>query len=208
VVRADGSADRVPWSQIWLGDVVRLDHHDSPPCDLLVLRAQGGLRAREKDLTGESKPVNKQVADPVPDGMGGLDGTGGGWPSRGMRVETERGRDTVRLGGSGRVLDASYQLFRGTTVLLSRARGARPFVEGVAVRLGHECKMYRECRLAAAQPPSVLLERMSYIGMLLVLLLIGFTYDNTLAIIATGAANGASFGKVGMSGVRGNWGTH
>jgi hypothetical protein len=195
IVRPDGTADRVPWRHVRRGDVVRLANHDSPPCDLLVLRVRGGLRAREKELTGESKPVNKQMDESLSDSFSG--GGSGGRHRGGMQIETQRGEDAVTLGGSGRVLDASYQLFRGTTVLLSRSGGARPYVEGVAVRLGHECKMYRECRLAAAAPPSVLLERMSSIGMLLVLMLIGFTYDNTLAIFATGAANGASFGKVG-----------
>ena len=56
------------------------------------------------------------------------------------------------------------QLFRGTSITLARTDGSPPFVEGVAVRLGHEGKMYRECSLATDAPPSVMLRRMSRIG--------------------------------------------
>ncbi|EOD07476.1 hypothetical protein EMIHUDRAFT_453322, partial [Emiliania huxleyi CCMP1516] len=57
-----GETAELAWSAVERGCVVRLSAGESPPCDLLIRRVHGGgLRAREKDLTGESKPVNKMV---------------------------------------------------------------------------------------------------------------------------------------------------
>jgi len=101
------------------GARVRLASAESPPCDLLITHVHGGLRAREKDLTGESKPVNKQQLEP-----GLLSDTAGG-----LRVVAERGQDALRLADSARRLDSSYQLFRGTTIILSRTDARQPYVE-------------------------------------------------------------------------------
>lgn len=147
IVRPDGSLFRTAWSQVRRGQRVRLLSGESPPCDLLIVHVHGGLRAREKELTGESKPVAKTQFEPE------LAAALLGAP---VAVVAEKGKDALLLADGSRRLDASHQLFRGSTVLLARTGLQFPFVDGCAVRLGHECKMYRECALAATQPPSVL----------------------------------------------------
>lgn len=186
VVRG-GATRRVRWHEVALGARVRLTGGETPPCDLLVARVHGALRASEKDLTGESKPVAKQVVSAL---------GAGEWPAR-VRARLVPADDAVDLHVDGGVarLDASHQLFRGTTVVLSPTDAAAPFVEGVAVRVAHECKMYRECA-AASQPLSILYERMKRIGLTLVVLLLLLSYDNTLAVFATANSGGKSFGKV------------
>lgn len=87
-----GETAELAWSAVERGCVVRLSAGESPPCDLLIRRVHGGgLRAREKDLTGESKPVNKmvphQMAPPA--------------SAQHASVATRAGDDDLRLLGDG-----------------------------------------------------------------------------------------------------------
>lgn len=166
------------WEHVPLGGRVRLRSGERPPCDLLISRVHGSLRAREKELTGESKAVIKH------DRLEGV--------CTGSAVVSPA-CDEVLIGS--RRVDASAQLFRGTTVLLSSTDGSPPFVEGIAIRLGHQCKMDRQCALAA-QPASRHLQRMSRFGMGLVALLLLLCYDNTLTIFSLGTSQDRSFAKV------------
>ena len=184
-------ARRVAWQSVRHGDQIRLLSGETPPCDVLVTRAHGSVRAGEKDLTGESKPLSKRA-------LGGR----GGDSDTPYSLRVSRDADEVLLlrgrGGGGshpQRLDASYQLFRGTSVVLSTGDGSQPWVEGIAIRCGHECKMYRECAVAA-QPPSQLLELMSSVGVKLVLVLSLLAYDNTLSVFRLGHSNGHSVAKV------------
>ena len=54
-------ARRVAWQSVRHGDQIRLLSGETPPCDVLVTRAHGSVRAGEKDLTGESKPLSKRA---------------------------------------------------------------------------------------------------------------------------------------------------
>jgi hypothetical protein len=69
--------------------------------------------------------------------------------------------------------------------VLTPTDSSAPFVEGIAVRLGHECRMHRECAVAS-QPPSQMLERMASNGMILVCMLLLLCYDNALTIFRAG----------------------
>ena len=174
------TVERVLWSRVQLGCRIRLLSGETPPCDLLISHVHGSLRAREKDLTGESKPVVKQNE------IAGLESG---------QVRVLPGNDEMQLSADARRLGASAQLFRGTTITLSSTDSSQPFVEGVAVRLGHQCKMHRECAVAT-QRPSLHLERMSLYGMVLVTVLLLFCYDNTLTVFSSGNSHGRSFAKV------------
>ena len=55
------TVERIPWARVQLGARIRLLSGETPPCDLLISHVHGSLRAREKDLTGESKPVLKHT---------------------------------------------------------------------------------------------------------------------------------------------------
>jgi magnesium-transporting ATPase (P-type) len=65
-VMRDGARRSVPAEALVPGDVVLLEAGDRVPADLRLIRARG-LRADEAMLTGESVPVDKQVAPAVAD---------------------------------------------------------------------------------------------------------------------------------------------
>ena len=189
VLRGD-KAETVLWSEVSHGDRVRVLSGETPPCDLLLTRVHGLLRAREKDLTGESKPVSKHVDADVRAAVA----AGGGGAGGGAYVRVSAGVDALQWGDGRRPLDSSCQLFRGTTPLLSPVDQAAPHAEGVAIRLGHQCKMCRDCPVAV-QRPSKLLARMSRHGMGLVCALLFLAYDNSLTVFANGTDKGRSFAK-------------
>ena len=63
VVNSDESITNVPLSQLQIGDVVRVQVGENIPADGVIIR--GDSRINESLLTGESKPVAKQVGDEV-----------------------------------------------------------------------------------------------------------------------------------------------
>ena len=52
------------------------------------------------------------------------------------QVRVIKGEDVLYLGSEARRLDEHFQLFRGTTVLVSPTDSSQPYVEGVALRIG------------------------------------------------------------------------
>ncbi len=63
VVNSDDSITRKPLSELQIGDIVRVQAGENIPADGQIIR--GDSRINEALLTGESKPVAKQVGDDV-----------------------------------------------------------------------------------------------------------------------------------------------
>ncbi|KAJ4478056.1 E1-E2 ATPase-domain-containing protein [Lentinula aciculospora] len=56
--------ENIPVDMLELGDIVRVPHGSSPPADGIIISAMPGV-FDESSLTGESKPIRKEVGDKV-----------------------------------------------------------------------------------------------------------------------------------------------
>ncbi|KAM3074269.1 potassium/sodium eff [Clarireedia jacksonii] len=100
-VLRDGKVDVVPSAQVVPGDIVLLKMGDTVPADLRIFEAMN-LTCEEKNLTGESEPVEKITSNDIPQ------------PGTNKRAENE-----AQVGFADRINMA----YSTTTVIKGRGRG-------------------------------------------------------------------------------------
>lgn len=112
-IRADGSTESVPVSELRVGDLVLVRPGDSVPADGVV--ADGRSEVNEAMITGESKPVEKEP------GMRVIAGTINGDGS--LRVTVTAIGDETALAGIMRLVETAQQSKSPTQLLADRAAG-------------------------------------------------------------------------------------
>ena len=112
-VRADGTVEQVPASELKAGDVVLVRPGASIPADGEVV--EGRSDVNEALITGESKPVEKSAGSKV---IGGSINTSGS-----LRVLVTATGDQTALAGIMRLVTEAQQSKSNTQVLADRAAG-------------------------------------------------------------------------------------
>jgi Cu2+-exporting ATPase len=112
-IKTDGQTEEVPTSALRNGDLVLVRPGASVPADGEV--AEGHSDVNEAMITGESKPVSKEVGDAVIGGTINGDGS--------LRVQVTATGDETALAGIMRLVEQAQQSKSDTQILADKAAG-------------------------------------------------------------------------------------
>jgi phospholipid-translocating ATPase len=127
------------WSEVIVGDVIRLHRDDQVPADMILIYADGGIAYMETmALDGETNLKNKQPPTPLLDSCKTLDHVS---ICQGEIVVEDPSMDLYRFEGKISIAEQTFPLT--TSELLHRGSVLRntPAVAGIVCYTGEECRI-------------------------------------------------------------------
>jgi phospholipid-translocating ATPase len=169
------------WSEISVGDIVRLDRDDHVPADMILIYAQNGVACVETmALDGETNLKNKQPPVPLLNTCKTLDHVSYG---PGEIVVEDPSMDLYRFEGKINIADQSFPLTTSEVLFRGSVLRNTSVVAGIVCYTGEECRI----RQNANKNPRIKAPALQTLVNKIVILIAGF-----VVVLSLGCAFGYS----------------